>query len=187
MKDSLKLGMILFLITAICTGLLGAVNQITTPIIDRNNITAEQEAMKALLTDATDFTQIEDITDETIKKLFIATSGDSCVGYIVKMEPVGYGGAMAVLIGLNAEKKVEGIQILSHSETPGFGANATKDSFLMQFQDRSVPLEVVKTTPQENEVEAITGATITSKAIVDSVNAAAAFVNEHQEEWGTMQ
>lgn len=187
MNHPLKLGGILFLITAICVGILGAVNQITKPIIETNEIRSEEEAMKKLIINAESFVTLDDVQDENVKKVCVAKNGDEIVGYVLRMEPNGYGGAIKMLIGINCEGKVEGLSILEHSETPGFGANATKDSFKNQFVDRSTPLSVTKSAPGENEIQAITGATITSTAVTNAVNAASEYVLAHQAEWGNVQ
>lgn len=187
MKEALKLGAILFLITGICVGLLGTVNQITRPIIEANNLKIEQDYMKQLLSEADTFTQIDAISDTLIKKVFVAKASHNVVGYILNVEPKGYGGAISVLIGLDQNKAVKGVKILSHSETPGFGANAEKPSFIDQYIGKQGTIKVTKTSPKEDEIQAITGATITSAAITDGVNAAIAFVAEHQNEWGSVQ
>ena len=181
--NPLKLGGILFLITGICVGILGTVNQITAPIIATNEIKAEEDAMKALITEAESFVTVDEVQDEAVKKLCIAKQGEETVGYVLRMEPNGYGGAIKMLIGIDPEGKVKGISILSHAETPGFGANAEKESFKGQFVDRKTPLAVSKGSAGENEIAAITGATITSAAVTDAVNTASEFVKAHQEEW----
>lgn len=182
MNESLKLGMILFLITAICTGLLGFVNQVTTPIIADNKQASEQEAMKILIEDADEFTKVAQIQDEAIKQLYIAKADGKTVGSVVKLAPNGYGGEIAVLVGLDVEGLVKGVKILSHTETPGLGANATDESFISQFLQKLPPLKVVKSAPKDDEIEAITGATITSAAITESVNAAAKYITDHKQE-----
>ncbi|MDF2593871.1 MAG: RnfABCDGE type electron transport complex subunit [Clostridia bacterium] len=182
MKESLKLGAILFFITAICVGLLGFVNTMTTPIIAHNKEVSEQAAMKELIADADDFTKVEDIEDEKITELYVANGGGQAIGTVVKMMPNGYGGPITVLIGLNTEGQIKGVKILSHAETPGLGANATADSFLGQFIQKTPPLAVVKSTPKDNEIEAITGATITSSAVAESVNDAAQYVQDHKQD-----
>lgn len=187
MNHPLKLGGILFLITGICVGILGAVNQITSPIIAANEIKTEEAAMKELITEAESFVTVDHLDDDAVKKASVAYSGSEVVGYVLRMEPNGYGGAIKMLIGIDAEGNVKGISILEHSETPGFGANAEKDSFKGQFKDRKTPLNVVKTTPGENDIEAITGATITSTAVTTAVNEASAYAMAHQEEWRNLQ
>ena len=187
MNHPLKLGGILFLITAICVGILGAVNQMTAPIIEANQIESEEAAMKTLITDAQHFKNIENIENEEVKKICIAQKGEEIVGYVLRMEPNGYGGAIKMLIGVDIGGNVKGISILEHSETPGFGANAEKESFKEQFINRKTPLSVSKSIAGDDEIQAITGATITSAAITNAVNKASEYVLTHQEEWGNKQ
>ena len=176
MKESLRLGVILFLITGICVGLLGVVNQITLPIIEANSLKIEQESMKQLLSEADNFIQVNAISDTLIKKVFVAKSSSNIVGYVVNVEPKGYGGTIGLLVGIDSDHVIKGVKILSHSETPGFGANADKPAFIDQYTGRKGLLKVIKTTPKEGEIQAITGATITSAAITEGVNAAVNYV-----------
>ncbi|WP_069997969.1 RnfABCDGE type electron transport complex subunit G [Cellulosilyticum sp. I15G10I2] len=182
MRESLKLGILLFVITAVCAGMLGLINRTTTPVIAQNKADSEQQAMKMLIEEAETFSKVENIEDEKIKEVYVAKSGEEVIGTIAKVMPNGYGGEITVLIGFDLESQIKGIKILSHTETPGFGANATKPTFIDQFLQKLPPLKVVKATPQEDEIVAITGATITSDAIVEGVNQAAAYVIEHQQE-----
>lgn len=184
MKEALKYGMILCVITSICVGLLGAVNEVTRPIIEKNEIKAEETAMIQLMTDAKTFTAVEDLKEPSIEKLFVAQQDNQIVGYVVRLAPQGYGGAIGLMVGITPEGVVKGIQILSHSETPGFGANAEKPVFKSQFLEKKPPLTVTKNAPGADEIQAITGATITSSAITEGVNTACAYVLAHQAEWG---
>lgn len=186
MKDAFKLGFILFTITAICTGLLGAVNQLTTPIIEANNAVTQLESMQKLLSSANEFVEVSEVVDDLIEACYVGKLGNDTVGYIAKVTPNGYGGAIEVLVGVDNTLQIQGIDILNHAETPGFGANATKESFWGQFTGKTAPLSVTKMAPTENEISAITGATITSDAITSGVNAATAYISEHMEEWGEL-
>ena len=97
------------------------------------------------------------------------------MGYVFETESKGYGGTVSVMTGISEEGSVTGVVILSHEETPGLGANAEKEEFLQQYQQPAPEggLSVVKyQTPQEGQVEAITGATITTAAVTDAVNEA---------------
>ena len=186
MNHPLKLGAILFLLTAICVGILGAVNEITKPIIEKNEIATEEATMRQLITTAESFENVN-LTDESmIKKVSIAKQGNQTVGYVLRVEPNGYGGAIKLLIGIDQEEVVKGISILEHSETPGFGASADSDDFKNQFIDKIAPLTVSKSATSEDEIQAITGATITSTAITDAVNTAVEYVKNHKMEWGNM-
>lgn len=186
MKDILKLGVILFLITGICTGLLGGIYGVTKPIIEENNARMQMEAMKALLTEADDFIEVEGASEGDVVAMFVAKASGAQMGYVAKVAPNGYGGAIEMLVAFNQEGSVEGIKILSHSETPGFGANAEKTAFSDQFKGKVAPLTVTKVAPAETEIQAITGATITSTAITEAVNAAAEYINAHSAEWGDL-
>lgn len=185
MKQPIKYALILFLITSVCVGILGAVNEITDPIIKANEQKAEEVAMRELITEGDSFEAVEDIEESTtIEKIFIAKNASDLVGYIVKVCPTGYGGAIAMLVGIDTNGQVKGISILSHGETPGFGANCVKESFKGQFKDKQAPLVVSKSASAENEIQAITGATITSDAVTQGVNTACQYVMDHKEEWG---
>lgn len=186
MKDILTLGIILFLITGICTGLLGGIYQVTQPIIEENNARTQMEAMQALLKDADDFVAVEDAATTDLTAVFVAKRSNEQVGYIVRMSPVGYGGNIEFLVAFDKACTVQGIKILSHSETPGFGANAEKPAFTEQFKAKEAPLSVTKMTPADNEIQAITGATITSTAVTEGVNTAAAYIEAHNSEWGDL-
>lgn len=183
MKESLVLGGKLFLITAICVGLLGFINNITTPIIKINKENKEKLAMQQIIKEADDFEEATVESVENITKLYVAKTAGKNIGFIAKAQSNGYGGAIEILIGLDENVQVKGIQILSHSETPGLGANATNESFTSQFVSKKTPIKVIKaTTPSDDEIVAITGSTITSQAVTDGVNAAVDYVMQHQEE-----
>ena len=184
MRQTIKYALILFLITGICVGILGAVNQITAPIIEVNDKKTEEKAMKQLLPASESFEEVSDIEDALVDKVFVAKSGNEIVGYVVRVTPTGYGGDITMLVGVDSQNIVKGISILSHAETPGFGANATKDSFTNQFVDTNAPLTVTKSASLDDEIQAITGATITSNAVVEGVNGACEYIINHKEEWG---
>ena len=106
--------------------------------------------------------------------------GTEIAGYAIKVAPKGYGGPVEIMVGISTDGKVTGIKILSHTETPGLGANAPQPKFSDQYKDKPTKdkLEVVKTVPsKENQIQAITGATITSKAVTLGVNDAIDFYN----------
>ena len=98
--------------------------------------------------------------------------------YVFETEGKGYGGTVKVMTGISAEGKITGVVILSHGETPGLGANAEKESFRDQYKEQPAAnlaggIKVVKfQAPKEGEIQAMTGATITSTAVTNAVNAA---------------
>ena len=87
----------------------------------------------------------------------------------------GYGGEIKSIVGVkfvDSVTEVIGVKVISQNETAGLGANVTKDDFLAQFTQKMAGIEVVKNKPKDNEIQALTGATITSKAITEAVNKA---------------
>ncbi len=90
------------------------------------------------------------------------------IGYAFRVSPRGYGGAIDMVVGIDTKGRVAGVKILSMKETPGLGMKASESAFLMQFTGKtsSSPLKAKK------DIDAITGATITSQAVADGVKQA---------------
>ncbi len=113
--------------------------------------------------------------DSQIVTLDLGVDNGEIVSYVVGVTPKGYGGDIEMLVALDTDAVVSGVKIISFSETPGLGANAKKASFTDKYKGKSGVVNVVKGTPGENEIDAITSATITTKAVTDGVNTAIAF------------
>lgn len=187
MRDYLKLGITLLLITAIAGFALGLTHELTKDAI------AYQEALRAgniLIPGAATLESIdEDILDEILGSQQFASVRDvrkgvaagKTYGYQIDTMVVGYGGPMEVSVAINTEGKVVGIRIGAHTETPGLGAKITEESFLKQFigLDMAKGVRVVKGTPKEGEVAAITGATISANAVGAAVKQALEVYNGH--------
>ena len=95
------------------------------------------------------------------------------MGHIFTTSANGYGGAVKVMTGIGTDGKVIAIEVLDAAdETPGLGQNAMKPSFWERFKGKSGQVKVVKSGAGEDEVQALTGATITSNAVKDAVNKA---------------
>jgi electron transport complex protein RnfG len=90
------------------------------------------------------------------------------MGYAFRVSPQGYGGAIDMVVGIDMKGNVVGVKILSMNETPGLGMQAIEAKFLKQFTGKTVksPLKAKK------DIDAITGATITSQAVADGVKEA---------------
>ena len=100
------------------------------------------------------------------------------VGYVFTAGAKGYGGTVSVMVGLDMDGTITGVEILSHSETPGLGANAVKPDFKNRFIGKSGQLIVDKNSNDGQNIQAITAATITSKAVTSAVNAVTAAYQE---------
>ncbi len=169
-KIILKTALSLFLICAVATGLLAFINSVTAPIISANNTKAADEARIELLPSASAFTE-ERTEDGTVYHK--GTKENITVGYVFITNASGYGGTIEVMTAVNADGTVSGISILSINETPGLGMNAKRESFSSQYNGKTGPFSVVKNSvSSENDILAITSATITSDAVTKAVNEA---------------
>lgn len=165
--DIVKVAIILFAITAVAAAILAAVNSVTAPVIAENERKAQEIAMKEVLPDATGFDKIDYTINESSAVTEIYSSN---AGYAVKAAPKGYGGAISMIVGVDNDLKVTGVEIISQSETAGLGAKCTDSSFKAQFAGKTENISVTKNGAKENEIDAITSATITSKAVTKGVN-----------------
>ena len=166
----LRLAGTLLLICAVTAGLLAGVNGITAPIIAELNAAATQEAISAVLPGGFD-SEITDYADASgiVSKVY---QGEN--GYALEVGPGGFDNTITMMVGIDNEGKVLGISVVSHTETAGLGAVADADTpkgiaFREQFVGTSGSVAVSK---DGGTLDAITGATITSRAVCVGVNAA---------------
>lgn len=174
-KEVLVPSVSLFVISLVVTLLLAVTNNITAPLIEKLSVETEIETRKTVLADASYFDD-EDKTvtlDGTEYTYCVGLDAEKkVVGYIFTTSTKGYGGEVKVMTGVSADGKVTGVEALSLSETAGLGMNAQKETFRDQYIGKSGKIGVAKNSPKENEIQALTGATITSSAFTDAVNIA---------------
>lgn len=180
----LKYGIVLFLISVVCTLLLALTNEITAPVIAQKNEEKNIEAQQEVIPEATSFVSVDDLDEikseiedsDIIETIDTAYDGDTIVGYTVKTTPNGYGGKIELLTGVDTEGTISGIVVLDQSETAGLGARSTEDSFQAQYRGLEIdePITVSKSGEASgNQINAISGATITSNAVTKGVNVSA--------------
>ena len=162
-----KLILSLTVIAAVCAGVLASVNAVTKETI--KGIRAQQtlDAAAAVMPPSVDAAKVEQLGDG----LFVGKdAAGNPAGYAVKgSDPSGYGGDIVLMVGFTPDYKVVAYRKLEAAETPGLGANLTSESFMKQFSgmDASSPIAVKK---DGGGVEAITSATITSRAVCGAIN-----------------
>ncbi len=161
----------LFVICLVATTLLALANNVTAPIIEKNSAQAEAESRMEVLSDAKSF---EDKTFENISYAVGLDGDNNQVGMVFSTSAKSYGGDLIVMTGVDNDGKVTGIQILQISDTAGLGMKAQTDSFKDQFKGLVDGIKVAKNTADHdnNEILALTGATITSNAVTTAVNEA---------------
>ena len=166
----LRLALTLFLIAAVVAALLAGVNSVTKPIIDRLNEEKTQKAIAAVLPGGFD----EELTDFDNQGGLVSKVYKGANGYALEVLPSGFDNTITMMVGVDFEGKVLGISVVSHTETAGLGAVAAEstskgEAFRAQFVGMSGPVAVSK---DGGQLDAITGATITSRAVCAGVNAA---------------
>ena len=171
-KFIIRLGVTLFLITAVVAAILAGVNGITAPIIDELNAAKTQKAIETVLPGGFD----EELTGYADETGLVSKAYKGANGYAFEVTPGGFDNTITMMVGVDNEGKVIGISIVSHTETAGLGAVAAAttsagEAFRGQFVGQSGSVSVSK---DGGTMDAITGATITSRAICVGVNAALA-------------
>lgn len=158
-----------------CSLIIALVYFITAPVAAKNAKILKNESMKALIQDATDFKAIKGESE-----MYEALKNNKTIGYVTQSETKGYGGTIELLVAVDTEGKVIGYNILSHNETPGLGDKTTKSPFKDQFKGKDIKhLVVTKDPSDKDDVQAITGATISSKAVTKGVKKAVTQINEY--------
>ena len=161
---------ILLLITAIVALALACVNKVTAPIIAQLNEQKTQQAIAAVLPGGYD----EEVTGYADATGLVSKVYKGANGYALEVKPSGFDNTITMMVGVDFDGKILGISVVSHTETAGLGAVAAADTpkgvaFREQFVGTSGSVAVSK---DGGTMDAITGATITSRAICVGVNAA---------------
>ncbi|MCI8496882.1 MAG: RnfABCDGE type electron transport complex subunit G [Clostridiales bacterium] len=172
MKNIVLPALVLTIICGIITAALAGTNAITKDRIAELALQTAAEARQQVLSTAQDFEEQQ--LGDTVYHIGKDASGETA-GYVFTTSSKGYGGAVEVMTGISADGKVTGVVLLDQNETPGLGQKATQSWFTERYL-KDVPdngFTVKKgSASADNEIEAITGATITSRAVTNAVNEA---------------
>lgn len=206
MKKALIKDIIIFvIITTTASFLLAIVNSITKEPIAQQNKTMIQASYRSVFKDGEKFNNNKKL-DQLVKDfpkiikdknydfgengivvddiLTAMNNSNELIGHIIKVTTKdGYGGDITLIIGINITDEITGIEILNIDETVGLGMNAKKDSFKSQYYHQAVTnFEITKNGKQnDQEIDALSGATITSTAFNNAVNGALAVNQEIKE------
>ena len=197
MNKIIKNTVILFIITLVAGFCLGAVHDITLEPIRKAQEAAATATYQEVNPDAASFekTQVltdavsacaEEISAQGFGKVTVndaqqaLDASGNVIGYLItSTSSESYGGDVQIAVGITSEGTLTGIGFLSISDTPGLGMNAKEPAFKDQYIGKNAELlEVTKTAPTaDNQIQSISGATITSSAVTNATNAAVYFVN----------
>lgn len=196
-KVMIKEALILFLITLVSGLMLGFVYELTKDPIAKQREAAVNEACKEVFESAENFENsnitvseaLQDTLKEsgvTIGSVYLAkNSGGTLLGYVIEtVTTAGYGGTIDLYVGISNEGKVLGVSILEIHETPALGMRA-EEVLVPQYKDKEAQIFIYTKSgsTSESEIDAISGATITTKAFVNAVNGAVMA----SQEWTTVK
>lgn len=185
---------VLFVIALVSVTILAVLNEVTRDPIKKAEEQARQDSYKVAFDGADEFVDVKDIdlktykienadSKVTVNAVLEAKKDGEKLGYVINTtSPKGYGGDVQIAVGITNEGEIKAFTVVSAaSESPGFGANALKPEFQEQFSGLSAlsPIAFSKTgaNRENNEFDAISGATITTTAITEAVNEATALYN----------
>ncbi|MDO5156197.1 MAG: RnfABCDGE type electron transport complex subunit G [Eubacteriales bacterium] len=190
-NEAVKNTIILFVITLLAGLLLGGVYEITKNPIAAERKKTKENAYKEVFQDADTFHELE-ISDQIVKDIKqegmdadideimeAVDQSNNVIGYVLTVtDHEGYGGDVQFAMGVKEDGTLNAISFLSISETAGLGMKAKEDTFKNQFSDKNVDSFVYTKNgaSAENEIDAISGATITTNAVTNGVNAGLRYV-----------
>ncbi len=173
LKHIAKITAVLMIITTVTAVLLACINLLTEPVILKNEAKAKQEAIMALFPEATAADSLmEDLGDrfpEGISDLFAVYGGEGLLGFCADAHSMGFSDYIGMMVGVNADNTVRGVKIMSISDTPGLGLEVTDPDYLATYRGVSGPLAFGR------QVDAVSGATYSSRGILNGVNEVLAF------------
>lgn len=164
----LKMGLFLAIVAALAGGALSAVNNITAPIIAENAIASERANLELIFPDTDEFLIIEDFEDESGLVVGVYEAVGSGMAY--KVEVQGYANPIVFMVGISDDAEIIGFQVLDLNDTPGIGDRIENP----EFSDNVIGKSTTEGIP------VLSGATVTSGAVVNGINAAKTLFNESQ-------
>jgi electron transport complex protein RnfG len=182
MKDALKLVLILFLVCGIAAGSLAFVNKATQAQIAEYARIARLEAQKMVFPDADEFVETGSYTEWESKKYDVqagsvyewkAMKDGGKIGSVFQTSIQGYSGIVKIIFGVDLKGAITGTRVLLHTETPGLGAKISTGSFLDQFAGKTAEqVALKKDDPSKGAIDAISAATISSRAVTKAIRQA---------------
>lgn len=158
-NEIIKPVLVLVCICLVVTALLAYINSVTSPIIAKADQEKTEQAMSEVLTEADGFEKLEtENLPDRVTEIYTANNGS---GYVFMLTTKGYGGDMKLICGMKADGTIEQCKTLSHAETSGLGSKTAEDPYRNQYSGKS--------DDTLSEVDAITGATISSTAYKNAI------------------
>ncbi len=164
MRDFAKMISVLFIACGLAAGSLALVNAVTKEPIASHEKRQREAALREVFPSADEFISV--VPD----RIWEALSKGRSAGHVFLVQVQGYSGPITLVFGTDANGAVTGLRVLSHSETPGLGAKIATASFRDQFQNQRLEqLALKRDDPAQGRIDAVTGATISSRAVTKAV------------------
>ncbi|MCX5818391.1 MAG: RnfABCDGE type electron transport complex subunit G [Deltaproteobacteria bacterium] len=163
MGKIIKLGVTLGVFCVISAGMLAYVFMMTGPRIEANAKATFEGSLREVLPGAESFKNVA--VPGAKSEIYEGFAGGQAVGLAVKVAPRGYSSEIVMLVGVDPELRIKGMKILSQLETPGLGTNVEKPKFQKQFIGKGVK----DAFEPKKDIDAITGATISSRGVCEGV------------------
>ena len=173
---SLKIGGILLGVCAVVALALSFVNLVTREQIATNEVEQRREAIVDLFdSEKIEFTKLDriDSDGEEIEAIYRVVEDGETLGYCASVLSPGFGGNIQMMVAMAGDRTIIGVKIVSMSETPGLGTRVDDDQYLAQYAGKGEALSAL------GDIDVISGATKSSKAVLAGVNAATAALAGH--------
>ena len=166
MRNILKLSASLLIIAVVSGAVLGIVYTVTKEPIARQTKMEEEKALKDIFPEATSFS----LTTGKDKYIYYEVyAKNKLIGYALDASGKGFGGTIKIKVGINLNKTIRSIRTISQSETPGLGTRIKETKCTDQFMGKSLKQAELKKDSDKGTIDAITGATISSRAVSKAV------------------
>jgi Na+-translocating ferredoxin:NAD+ oxidoreductase subunit G len=160
MKTMAGYGFTLGFICILAAGLLAGVNALTSPVIFAQSKQQEEKTLAQVMPVAARFVEIKSSAGEAAYYKAYAKD-DTVIGVVFKAAGKGYSGPIEAMVSMDMDGKIGVVKILSQNETPGLGSRVSEPAFIAQFSGKNIS--------RLDDVQAITGATISSRAVMDAL------------------
>lgn len=160
MKKIIHLTLFLAIISALAGGVLGLVNQVTSPIIAEKKIAAVKASLQEIFPGATEFAEITFDENEMVVKAYEATGA----GYAFNVSVQGYKDVIEFIVGIDTTGKIVGLQMNYVNDTPGLGTKVGEPEFINSIVNKNI----------DDKLDTISGSTISSSAVIKGIDAAIA-------------
>ncbi len=170
-KELVERVITLFIVCLLASGGLAFTYSTTKERIEKESLREQMEAAERALPEATSFKKVNVKLKDNIFLVLEGKKDDKVIGYAIQVSPRGFGGPIKLMLGIDTQGRVVGLEVIEHLETPGLGGEIEKDYFRKQFIGKSLEdkLEV------NEDIDAIMGATISSRGVTEGVKEALEF------------